>query len=65
MSLAPSLGGVLYGIGGFYLPFVVTGAGYLIIGFLTMRMLPASLDQPDDLKKKTTSNTMSVESTVA
>jgi hypothetical protein len=36
----PSIGGALYGIGGFYVPFVVMGSVQMAMAFISIPLLP-------------------------
>ena len=46
--IGPSAGGILFAIGGFYLPFVATGGVLLVLGFISIVSLPASATEVDE-----------------
>jgi hypothetical protein len=58
MMAGPLLGSGLYAIGGFQLPFYVTGAGLFLLTIFTYFTLPDSENYAPDMRLSPTSGTM-------
>lgn len=55
LIVGPMVGGALYSVGGYYLPFVVLGSALFITAILTLCILPKHADEPFTENDKRTS----------